>query len=175
MTPTFPSPSADRILKGKPVIVHGDGTSLWVITHADDLAQGLVGLFGNDRALGEAFHITSDEVLTWDQIYRGIAQALGVETEIVHVSSELIERLAPREAGSLLGDKAYSVVFDNSKIKAFVPGFEAKVPFSEGIRRTLDWFAADSSRKVVDATVDVEMDRILGAVARVLPAAIPAV
>ncbi len=160
---------ADRLAKGKPVIVHGDGTSLWVLTHADDLAQGLIGLFGNERALGEAFHITSDEVLTWDQIYFGIADALGVEAQIVHVPSDLIERLAPKEAGSLSGDKAHSVVFDNGKIKEFVPGFAAKVPFSRGIRRTLDWFAADESRRVVDEAVNGEVDSILAGYARIGP------
>ncbi len=152
---------ADRLTRGRPVIVHGDGSSLWVLTHADDLARGLIGLFGNESALGEAFHITSDEVLTWDQIYRGIAEALGVEAEIVHVPSDLIERLAPREAGSLSGDKAHSVVFDNSKIKQFMPGFEADIAFRDGIRRTLDWFAADESRRVADRTVNAEMDHIL--------------
>ena len=153
---------ADRLLKGLPIIVHGDGSSLWVVTHADDLAQGLVGLLGNERALGEAFHITSDEVLTWNQIYRGIAEALGVEAEVVHIPSDLIARLAPQLAGGLLGDKTWSVVFDNSKIKEFVPGFRASVAFRDGIRRTLDWFAAGEDRRQVDDTVHAEMDRILG-------------
>ena len=153
---------ADRLLKGLPIIVHGDGSSLWVVTHADDLARGLVGLLGNERALGEAFHITSDEVLTWNQIYRGIAEALGVEAEVVHIPSDLIARLAPQLAGGLLGDKTWSVVFDNSKIKEFVPGFRASVAFRDGIRRTLDWFAADEDRRRVDDTVHAEMDRILG-------------
>jgi nucleoside-diphosphate-sugar epimerase len=154
---------ADRMLKGLPVIVHGDGSSLWVVTHADDLAQGLLGLLGDERALGEAFHITSDEVLTWDQIYRGIAEALGVEAKIVHIPSDFIARVAPEQAGSLLGDKTWSVVFDNSKIKEFVPGFQATIAFRDGIRRTLDWFAADEERRVVDDVANAEMDDILGA------------
>ncbi len=154
---------ADRLLKGLPVIVHGDGSSLWVVTHADDLATGLVGLLGNEGALGEAFHITTDEVLTWNQIYRGIAEALGVEVEIVHIPSDFIARVAPNLAGTLLGDKTWSVVFDNSKIKAFVPGFKVTVGFREGIRRTLDWFAADEKRRTVDEAVNAEMDRILAA------------
>jgi nucleoside-diphosphate-sugar epimerase len=152
---------ADRLTRGLPIIVHGDGSSLWVLTHADDLARGLLGLLGNGQASGEPFHITSDEVLTWDQIYRSIAEALGVEPRIVHVPSDFIAEVAPQMSGSLLGDKTWSVVFDNSKIKAFVPGFEAAVPFREGIRRTLAWFAADEKRRTVDDAVNAEMDRIL--------------
>jgi nucleoside-diphosphate-sugar epimerase len=156
---------ADRLNKGRPIIVHGDGSSLWVVTHADDFGRGFLGLLGNGRAVGHAFHITSDEVLTWDQIYRTIAEALGVEAKIVHIPSEFIARVAPQLAGSLLGDKTWSVVFDNSKIKAFVPGFQASIPFREGIRRTLAWFAADERRRRIDEAVNAEMDRILQAYA----------
>ncbi|MBI5231796.1 MAG: NAD-dependent epimerase/dehydratase family protein [Coriobacteriales bacterium] len=156
---------ADRLMRGRPVIVHGDGSSLWVVTHADDLARGLLGLLGNERAVGEAFHITSDEVLTWNQIYQTIAEALGVEADIVHIPSDFIAQVAPGLSGSLLGDKTWSVVFDNSKIKAFVPGFRADVPFREGIGRTLEWFAADASRRFVDEGVNAEMDSILAAYA----------
>jgi nucleoside-diphosphate-sugar epimerase len=152
---------ADRLLKGRPVIVHGDGSSLWVVTHADDLALGIVGLLGNGRALGEAFHITSDEVLTWNQIYEGIAEALGVEADIVHIPSDFLARVAPELGGGLLGDKTWTVVFDNSKIKEYVPGFRADIPFRDGIRRTLAWFAADERRQTVDPAVNAEMDRIL--------------
>jgi len=152
---------ADRLMAGRSIIVHGDGSALWVVTHADDLARGLLGLLGNERALGQAFHITSDEVLTWNQIYQTIAEALGVEANIVHIPSDFIVRVAPQMSGSLLGDKTWSVVFDNSKIKAFVPGFEAIVPFRDGIRRTLAWFAADEKRQLVDDGVNAEMDRIL--------------
>jgi len=152
---------ADRLMKGLPIIVHGDGSSLWVVTHADDFAQGLLGLLGNERALGEAFHITSDEVLTWNQIYQHIAEALGVEAKVVHIPSDFIARVAPQLAGSLLGDKTWSVVFDNSKIKEFVPDFQATVTFRDGIRRTLDWFAADEERRRTDEAVHTEMDRIL--------------
>jgi nucleoside-diphosphate-sugar epimerase len=135
------------------------------VTHADDFARGFLGLLGNERALGQAFHITSDEVLTWNQIYQTIAEALGVEANIVHIPSDFIVRVAPQMSGSLLGDKTWSVVFDNSKIKAFVPGFEAVVPFRDGIRRTLAWFAADEERRLVDEAVHAEMDRILKAYA----------
>ena len=158
---------ADRLLTGRPIIVHGDGSSLWVVTHADDFGRGLIGLLGNEEALGEAFHITSDEVLTWNQIYQAIAGALGVEANIVHIPSDFIARVAPQLAGGLLGDKTWSVVFDNSKIKAFVPGFEATVPFRDGIRRTLAWFAVDKGRMRIDGAVNSEMDRILEAYAGV--------
>ena len=153
----------DRLLRGLPIIVHGDGSSLWVVTHADDFARGFLGLLGNEKALGEAFHITTDEVLTWNQIYQTIAEALGVEADIVHIPSDFIVRVAPELSGSLLGDKTWSVVFDNTKIKSFVPGFQAIVPFEEGIRRTLAWFAEDARRRSVDDAVNAEMDRILEA------------
>ena len=154
---------ADRLKKGLPIIVHGDGSSLWVVTHADDFGRGFLGLLGNGQALGHAFHITSDEVLTWDQIYQTIAEALGVEAKIVHIPSEFIGRVLPQYEGGLLGDKTWSVVFDNSKIKAFVPGFQATIPFRDGIRRTLAWFAADEKRQHVDEAVQKEMDLILKA------------
>jgi nucleoside-diphosphate-sugar epimerase len=156
---------ADRLKRGQPIIVHGDGSSLWVVTHAEDFARGFLGLIGNWPALGHAFHITSDEVLTWDQIYRTIAGALGVEPNIVHIASDFIARVAPQKAGSLLGDKSWSAIFDNSKIKAFVPGFQATIPFREGVRRTLAWFDADEQRRRVDAAVNAEMDLILAAYA----------
>jgi len=154
---------ADRLLAGRPIIVHGDGSSLWVVTHAEDFARGFLGLLGDGRALGQAFHITSDEVLTWNQIYETIAGALGVEPHIVHIPSDFIARVAPQLAGSLLGDKTWSAVFDNSKIKALVPDFRATIPFRDGIRRTMDWFAADEQRRHVDEAVHAEMDRILTA------------
>ena len=154
---------ADRMKKGRPIIVHGDGSSLWVVTHAEYFAKGFLGLVGNAQALGEAFHITSDEVLTWNQIYETIADALGVKANVVHMASDFIARVSPLSAGPLLGDKAWSVVFDNSKIKEFVPGFQAVIPFREGIRRTLAWFAADKSRQRVDEAVNADLDRILAA------------
>ena len=156
---------ADRLKKGRPIIVHGDGSSLWVVTHAEDFARGFLGLVGNAQALGEAFHITSDEVLTWNQIYETIADALGVKASIVHMASDFIIRVSPPQTGPLLGDKSWSAVFDNSKIKAFVPGFQAVIPFREGIRRTLAWFDADKSRQRIDETVNAELDHILVAYA----------
>jgi nucleoside-diphosphate-sugar epimerase len=152
---------ADRLRKGRPIIVHGDGSSLWVTTHAEDFARGFLGLLGNPQAVGNAFHITTDEVLTWNQIYETIADALGVKANWVHIASELLARVAPQLSASLLGDKCWSVVFDNSKIKEFVPGFQAVIPFREGIRRTVAWFDADKSRQRVDPAINAEMDRIL--------------
>jgi nucleoside-diphosphate-sugar epimerase len=161
---------ADRINRGLPIIVHGDGTSLWVVTHAEDFARGFLGIAGNMRAVGEAFHITSDEVLTWDQIYRTIAEALGVEPKIVHITTDFICKIAPDLTGTLQGDKAWSTVFDNSKIKRFVPEFKAVVPFTEGIRRTISWFAADDRRRRrVVHEVNALMDRILAAYAGITP------
>ena len=154
---------ADRLKKGKPIIVHGDGTSLWVMTHAEDFGRGLLGLLGNQRAIGEAFHITSDEVLTWDQVYQTISEALGVKANIVHVPSDFIVRVAPQFMGNLLGDKTWSTVFDNSKIKSFVPGFKAVIPFREGIQRTAAWFDADPKRKWMDETVNTDIEQILKA------------
>jgi len=154
---------ADRMKRGLPIIVHGDGASLWVVTHAEDFARGFAGLLGNAQAVGHAFHITSDEVLTWDQIYRTIADGLGVEANIVHMASDFIAQVAPHMRGGLLGDKAWSVVFDNTKIKTFVPGFQATIPFREGVRRILNWFDADETRRRIDDGVNAEMDRLLEA------------
>jgi len=153
----------DRLKRGLPVIVHGDGSSLWVVTHSEDFARGFLGLLGNGRALGHAFHITTDEVLTWNQIYETLADALAVQADIVHIPTDFIVKIAPDQAGGLLGDKTWSVIFDNSKIKSFVPGFQATIPFHEGIRRTLAWFDADEKRRVIEADVNQEMDRIIAA------------
>ena len=153
----------DRLKAGRPLIVHGDGTSLWTVTHSDDFAKGLVGLLGNPAAVGHAFHITSDELLTWDAIYQTIAGAVGVEADLVHIPSDFIHRVVPWVGEGLLGDKAHSVIFDNSKIKAFVPEFRATIPFHEGARRTLAWFEADASRRVVKPSEHEVMDRIIAA------------
>jgi len=153
----------ERMKKGRPVIVHGDGTSLWTVTHAEDFAKGFVGLLGHPQAIGEAFHITSDETLTWNQIYQSIARAAGCEPRIVHIPSDFIAMCDESLRGGLLGDKAYSVMFDNSKIKRIVPDFTATIPFHLGIRRTLAWFEADPARQVVRSETHAMMDRILQA------------
>ncbi|HMD90757.1 MAG TPA: SDR family oxidoreductase [Anaerolineaceae bacterium] len=153
----------DRMKRGQPIIVHGDGNSIWVVTHADDLAVGFVGLMGHPNSLGHAFHITSDELLTWDQIYQTIAAAAGVEAKMVHIPSDFIARVNPGIGAGLLGDKVSSVIFDNTKIKTFVPEYKAVIPFHQGIRRTLAWYDEDERRKVVDTKVNEEMDAILAA------------
>ncbi len=160
--------AVDRMRRGKKVIVPGDGSSLWVITHNSDFAQGLVGLLGHQQAIGHAFHITSDEVMTWDQFYRITAQAAGVEahiveSQLVHIASDFLGACDPENIGSLTGDKASSVVFDNTKIKRFVPGFCAKVPFAEGIRRTIAWFDADPRRKQIDEEANAAWDKLIEA------------
>ncbi|MBV8857965.1 MAG: SDR family oxidoreductase [Acidobacteria bacterium] len=152
---------AARMRKGLPIIVHGDGTSLWTLTHSEDFARGFLGLLGNAEAIGQAFHITSDEVQTWEQVYRTIAAALGVEANVLHVPSDFIARVVPRLAGTLQGDKKWSAVFDNAKIKRFVPGFRASIPFAEGIRRTVAWFEEDERRRRVDESLNDEMDLIV--------------
>ena len=159
----------DRMRKGKKVIVHGDGTSLWVLTPHDDFAKGFVGLLGNHHAVGHAFHITSDEVLTWNQIYTILAQAAGVEPQIVHVPSDLISAFDPEVGAGLLGDKAHSVIFDNTKIKRLVPDFAATIPFSQGAKEIVAWFDADPARQVVDRQASRLSDNIIAAVEAIRP------
>jgi len=156
----------DRIKKGKQIVVQGDGTSLWTMTHADDFAKGFIGLLGNPQAIGEAFHITSDEVLTWDQINQTLANAAGCEAKIVHIPSEYISDYLdlhqyPSKRGSLLGDKSHCAIFDNSKIKRFVPSFEATIPFAVGIKKTLEWFESEPSRMVVKEETNRYLDGLI--------------
>ena len=152
-----------RMLAGQPVIVHGDGTSLWTLTHSEDFAKAFVGLLGHPQAIGHAFNITSDFVLTWDQIYEQIGAALGVQPHIVHIPSEFIARVDPASGPGLLGDKMWCAIFDNSKIKRFVPDYVATIPFHEGIRRTLAWFQTDPQRMVVAPEDDAQYEQILTA------------
>lgn len=158
----------DRMRRGRPMAVHGDGSALWVMTASSDFAVGLVGLLGLAASVGEAFHITSDEVLSWDAIYNTIARAAGVEAELVHAPTDLIAALYPEQAGSLRGDKAWSVVFDNAKIKRFVPGYEARVAFAEGMARSVAWYDADASRRTVSAQANERIDRVIAAQRRAL-------
>jgi len=164
----------DRMKRGKPVIVPGDGTSLWVLTWNGDFAKGLVGLLGQEDALGHAFHITSDEVLTWDQIYRLAGQAIGIEPQILHIPSDLIAAFDPDAVGSLIGDKANSAVFDNSKIKRFVPDFAATVTWSEGVRRALAWHQAHPEFCTVDQEADERWETTITAYRRALAGVNPA-
>jgi nucleoside-diphosphate-sugar epimerase len=159
----------DRMRRGKQVVVPGDGTSLWTMTHADDFARAFAGLLGNPDAVGESFHITSDEVLTWDQITQTIGTAAGVEPEIVHIPSDFIAAVDPDLGRELLGDRAHSLVFDNAKIKRLAPDFGATVSFAEGIRRSIGWFDADRARQVVDRERSELLDRIVAAYERARP------
>jgi nucleoside-diphosphate-sugar epimerase len=152
-----------RMLAGKPVIVHGDGTSLWTMTHHDDFARAFVPLLGHPRTLGEAFHITSDDVLTWNQIALTLAAALGVTARLVHVPSDAIAAADPDWGAGLLGDKAHSMVFDNAKLRRVVPGWHAVIPFEQGARQIVDWYLADPARQVTDAALDAVMDKLAAA------------
>jgi nucleoside-diphosphate-sugar epimerase len=153
----------DRMRKGGKVIVPGDGTSLWTVTHNTDLAKGFLGLMGNVHSIGHAFHITSDEALSWDQITQVTAAAAGTEARIVHIPSDFIAAFAPDQGEGLIGDKARTAVFDNAKIKSFVPGFAATVPYAEGIRRTMAWFEAHAEARTIDEGFIALMDRIIAA------------
>lgn len=159
----------DRMRRGKKLIVPGDGTSLWVTTWNADFAKGLVALLGNQAAVGEAFQITSDEVLTWDQIYFAVYQALGLEPNVVHISSEFIVAHDPEKLGTLIGDKSNSVVFDNSKIRQFVPGFTCDVSLAEGVRRSLRWFEAHPEFQTLDEGASQMWDRIIDSFERACP------
>lgn len=153
-----------RIIDGKPVLVHGDGSSLWTLTWNEDFAKGFVGLLGNPKAIGEAFQIMSDESLTWNQIYQCIANALGVEFHPYHVASDFLASASPKEydfTGNLLGDKAVTVVFDCSKLKRAVPGFQATTRFDEGVRRCIDYILKHTELQVEDPEFDTWCDKII--------------
>jgi len=159
----------DRMLRGEPVIVHGDGTSLWTLTHATDFAKGFVGLMGNAHAIGEAFHITSDEWLTWNQIHEILAAAAGVKPTLVHVPSDLIAAYDKAWGESLLGDKTHSFILDNSKVKRLVPDFICTTLFSRGAEEIIAWHMTDPARQQVDETFNALCDRILQAYAKAWP------
>jgi nucleoside-diphosphate-sugar epimerase len=159
----------DRMKRGQKVIVPGDGTSLWVLTWNEDFAKGLVGLLGNPEAIGEDFQITSDQVLTWDQIHLEAYQAIGLKPNLVHIPSDLIASYWPEAVGSLIGDKSNSVVFDNSKIRSYVPDFNCEVDWSAGLRRCLAWFDAHPEFQTVDHELNSTWDAIIEACERAWP------
>lgn len=153
-----------RMLEGKKVLIHGDGTSLWTLTHNSDFAQGFIGLMGNIHAIGEAVQITSDETLTWNQIYKAIASALGVELKACYVSSEFLDAASPEDfKGALIGDKANSVVFDNSKIKRLVPGFTCTRRFDQQVKEILDYVLNHSECRREDEEFDKWCDKVIEA------------
>lgn len=151
----------ERMRQGKEVVVHGDGSSLWTLTHHADFATGLVPLLGHPRTIGEAFHITSDDVLTWDQITHTLARAAGATARIVHVPSEAIAAEDPEWGAGLLGDKTHSMVFDTSKIRSVVPDFRPSITFERGAREIVAWYDEDPARRTVDARLDALMDRLV--------------
>jgi nucleoside-diphosphate-sugar epimerase len=152
-----------RMRQGKEIVVHGDGTSLWTLTHHDDFARGFVPLLGHPRTVGEAFHITSDDALTWDRIATTLAAAAGVEARIVHVPSEAVAAADPEWGAGLLGDKAHSMVFDNTKLRRVVPDFLATIPFERGAREIVAWHDEDPARQRTDPRLDAVMDRLIEA------------
>lgn len=150
-----------RIRQGKPIVVHGDGTSLWTLTHHADFARGFVPLLGHPRTVGDVFHITSDEVLTWNQIAGTLAAAAGRTARIVHVPSDAIAAADPEWGAGLLGDKAHSMVFDNSKLRGVVPDYLATIPFEQGAREIVGWHDEDPSRQQADMRLDAVMDKLI--------------
>jgi len=150
-----------RMRQGRPVVLHGDGTSIWTLTHHKDFALGFNGLFGKTEAINESFHITSDEWLTWNRIYRTIAGELGVEPQLVHVPSRIIAQYDKEIGDGLWGDKAHSMIFDNAKIKSLVPDFQANIPFSQGVKEIVGWYRENPSTEKFNAQVDSVMDRII--------------
>ena len=155
-----------RMMEGKPVLVHGDGSSLWTLTWNEDFARGFIGLLGNPKAIGEAFQIMSDEQLTWDQVYECVGRALHVTPRLYHVSSDFLVAVSPKEwdfTGNLLGDKAVTVVFDCTKLKRAVPGFQATVRFDEGVRLCVDYILAHPELQVEDPEFDAWCDRVIEA------------
>jgi nucleoside-diphosphate-sugar epimerase len=159
----------DRMRKGKKVIVHGDGTSLWVLTHHRDFAKAFVGLLGNNHSIGEAFQITSDELLSWNQIFQIMANAAGAEAKLIHIPSEFIAAFDKEWGAELLGDKSSSVIFDNTKIKRMVPGYAATIPFVRGAEEIMSWYDADPSRKTIDEDFNLLIDKIIAAYESALP------
>lgn len=153
-----------RMLDGKPVIIHGDGTSLWTLTHNSDFAKAFVGLIGNVHAIGESYHITSDESVTWNQIYKIIADCLGVELKPYYVTSEFLKAVSDYDfEGSLIGDKSNAVVFDNSKVKRAVPDFVATVRCDQGIKQAVDYIMEHEECRVEDKEFDEWCDRVIAA------------
>jgi nucleoside-diphosphate-sugar epimerase len=151
----------DRMRRGAEVVVHGDGTSLWTLTHHADFAKAFVGLLGHPAAIGDSFHITSDEWLPWNEIFNLVGRAAGVEPKLVHVPSDAIAAADPTWGATVLGDKGHSMIFDNTKVKHLVPDYVATIPYSRGAREIIDWYDADPSRQEVDSAMNATMDKLV--------------
>jgi nucleoside-diphosphate-sugar epimerase len=150
-----------RMKAGKPIVVQGDGNALWTLTHADDFAVGFCGLLGNPLTTGEDYHITSEQFLSWNEIYQQTAAAFGVEAKIIHVTSDKICALDSDYTGTLLGDKSVSAIFDNSKIRSVVPDFNPKITYAEGIQQVINWFEADQARQIINPKTDAFIDLLI--------------
>ena len=161
----------DRMLRGQKVVVHGDGSSLWTLTHHADFARGFVGLLGHAQTIGDAVHITSDEWLTWNQIFDIVAQAAGTTARKIYLPSDFIAAHDARWGAGLLGDKTHCLIFDNSKIKRLVPGFAATIPFSRGAEEILAWYNADAARRVINDAFNATCDRMIARYESIWPAA----
>jgi nucleoside-diphosphate-sugar epimerase len=153
----------DRMRRGRPTVVHGDGTSLWTLTHARDFAKAFVPLLGDPRVPGDAIHITNDQPLTWDDVARGLASAAGTTADLVHIGSARLGRAIPAWEAGLLGDKSHSLVFDNTKIKSLVPDFVATTTWTQGAREIVDWYDAHPDQQVVDSDLDAKLDGLAAA------------
>lgn len=168
----LPYTAVDRLRRGAPVIIPGDGTSLWTLTHNSDFAKALLGLLGHQASIGHPFHITSDEVLNWNQIHEAVAEAAGVaHPRFIHIASDFISACLPEEEGGLQGDKSNSIVCDNTKIKRFVPDFVATTRFRDGIKHSVAWYDADPSRRVIDHAANEKYDKLIAAYERGLAGA----
>ena len=150
-----------RMKNGQPVFVHGDGTSIWTLTHHKDFAAGFTGLLGNSAAINEAVHITSDEWLSWNSIYNMIADELGVKPSLVRIPSEIIAKYDKDIGDSLLGDKSHSMIFDNSKIKKLVPNFNAEIPFRQGVKEIVKWHEENTGHKKFDERINNIFDKVI--------------
>jgi nucleoside-diphosphate-sugar epimerase len=167
-----PFTAISRLRKGKPLIIPGDGLTLWTMTHNTDFAKAFTGLLGHQGAIGHAFHITSDEALTWNQIYQDVAEAAGVAApRFAHIATDFITACMPEFTGGLLGDKANCAVFDNSKIKRFVPDYVATTRLRDGVARSVGWFDADPARQEIDPVADEKFDQLIATYERGLEAA----
>jgi len=155
---------ATRLEEGRPVYVHDDGQTPWTLTTSADFAVALAGLLGRPEAIGQAFHVTSDEALTWNQIYNEIAAALGADApKIVPIPTDFICQIAPRFVGALKGDKAHPAVFDNTKIKRVVPGFNCRTSFRQGVRESVEWLRAHPEHQSRSAELEKVIDQVLAA------------